>query len=77
MTSQPRRQRRRVFRQSDASEYDRSADSPVGQDLASGEGADAQRIVTIDDAAAEGDGAQAAERGEEFYRENQPPHYGG
>lgn len=77
MTSQPRRQRRRVFRQSDASEYDRSADSPVGQDLASGEGADAQRIVTIDDAAAESDGAQAAERGEEFYRENQPPHHGG
>lgn len=77
MTSQSRRQRRRVFRQSDAPEYDRSADRPVGQDLASGEGADAQRIVTLDDAAAEGDGAQAAERGEEFYRENQPPHHGG
>ena len=77
MTSQPRRQRRRVFRQSDAQEYDRSADRPVGQDLASGEGADAQRIVTLDDAAAEGDGAQAVERDEDFYRENQPPHHGG
>ncbi|MER0092432.1 hypothetical protein [Corynebacterium sp. KPL2838] len=77
MTSQPRRQRRRVFRRSDAPEYDRSADRPVEQELASGEGTDAQRIVTLEDAAAEGDLAQAAERGEEFYRENQPPHHGG
>lgn len=77
MTSQPRRQRRRVFRQSDAQEYDRSADRPVGQDLASGEGADAQRIVTLDDAASEGDGLQTTERDEDFYRENQPPHHGG
>lgn len=77
MTCQPRRQRRRVFRQSDAPEYDRSADSPEGLELARGEGTDAQRIVTLDDAAVEGYGAQVAERDEDFYRENQPPHHGG
>lgn len=77
MTRQPRRQRRRVFRQSDAPKYDRSADRPVGQELARGEGTDAQRIVTLDDAAVEGYDAQVSERDEDFYRENQPPHHGG
>ncbi|MDV2428746.1 hypothetical protein RAE06_07545 [Corynebacterium tuberculostearicum] len=72
MTS--RRNRRRVFRQSAAADYDRSADKP-GSPAA--HGADEERIVTVDDgdsAAAEGESGQ---RDEQFYRENQPPHYGG
>lgn len=72
MTS--RRNRRRVFRQSDAAGYDRSADKPG---VPAAHGADEERIVTVDDAdsvAAEGESGQ---RDEQFYRENQPPHYGG
>lgn len=71
MTS--RRNRRRVFRQSDAAGYDRSADTPGAP---AAHGADEERIVTVDDAdsaAAEGESGQ---RDEQFYRENQPPHYG-
>ena len=41
-------------------------------------GVDEDRIVNVDDAesatAAEGESGQ---RDEQFYRENQPPHYGG
>ena len=72
MTS--RRNRRRVFRQSDAAGYDRSADKPGAP---AAHGVDEERIVTVDDgdsAAAEGESGQ---RDEQFYRENQPPHYGG
>ena len=72
MTS--RRNRRRVFRQSAAAYYDRSADKPGAP---AAHGADEERIVTFDDgdsAAAEGESGQ---RDEQFYRENQPPHYGG
>ncbi|MDK8670856.1 hypothetical protein [Corynebacterium sp. MSK195] len=72
MTS--RRKRRRVFRQSDAAGYDRSADKPGAP---ASHGVDEERIVTVDDAdsvAAEGESGQ---RDEQFYRENQPPHYGG
>ncbi|WP_297846809.1 hypothetical protein [uncultured Corynebacterium sp.] len=72
MTS--RRNRRRVFRQSDAAGYDRSADKPGAP---ASHGVDEERIVTVDDAdsaAAEGESGQ---RDEQFYRENQPPHYGG
>ena len=72
MTS--RRNRRRVFRQSDAAGYDRSADKH-GEPAS--HGVDEERIVTVDDAdsvAAEGESGQ---RDEQFYRENQPPHYGG
>ena len=72
MTS--RRNRRRVFRQSDAAGYDRSADKPGAP---ASHGVDEERIVTVDDAdsvAAEGEPGQ---RDEQFYRENQPPHYGG
>ena len=65
MTS--RRNRRRVFRQSAAADYDRSADKPGAP---AAHGADEERIVTVDD----GDSGQ---RDEQFYRENQPPHYGG
>ena len=72
MTS--RRNRRRVFRQSDAAGYDRSADKPGAP---ASHGVDEERIVTVDDAdsvAAEGESGQ---RDEQFYREDQPPHYGG
>ena len=72
MTS--RRNRRRVFRQSDAAGYDRSADKPGAP---ASHGVDEERIVTVDDAdsaAAEGESGQ---RDEQFYRENQAPHYGG
>ena len=72
MTS--RRNRRRVFRQSDAAGYDRSADKPGAP---ASHGVDEERIVTVDDAdsvAAEGESGQ---RDEQFYRENHPPHYGG
>lgn len=71
MTS--RRNRRRVFRQSDAAGYDRSADKPG---VPASHGVDEERIVTVDDGdpAAEGESGQ---RDEQFYRENQPPHYGG
>ena len=72
MTS--RRNRRRVFRQSAAADYDRSADKPGAP---AAHGADEERIVTVDDgdsAAAEGESGQLDEQ---FYRENQPPHYGG
>ena len=72
MTS--RTNRRRVFRQSAAADYDRSADKPGAP---AAHGSDEERIVTVDDgdsAAAEGESGQ---RDEQFYRENQPPHYGG
>ena len=57
MTS--RRNRRRVFRQSDAAGYDRSADKPGAP---ASHGVDEERIVTVDDAdsaAAEGSPANA------------------
>ena len=67
--------RRRVFRQSEAADYDRSADKPG---TSAAHGVDEDRIVNVDDAesatAAEGESGQ---RDEQFYRENQPPHYGG
>ena len=69
-----RKNRRRVFRQSEAADYDRSADKPGAP---ASHGVDEERIVTVDDAdsvAAEGESGQ---RDEQFYRENQPPHYGG
>ena len=73
-----RANRRRVFRQSDAADYDRSADQPGGGAAA---GADEERIVAVDDVdaspGAEPEEGESAQRGEQFYRENQPPHYGG
>ena len=73
MTS--RKNRRRVFRQSEAVDYDRSADKPGAS---AAHGVDEDRIVNVDDAesatAAEGESGQ---RDEKFYRDNQPPHYGG
>lgn len=72
MTS--RRNRRRVFRQSDAAGYDRSADKPGAP---ASHGADEERIVTVDDADSAATEGESGQRDEQFYRENQPPHYGG
>ncbi|MEK0145679.1 hypothetical protein [Corynebacterium yonathiae] len=73
MTS--RKYRRRAFRQSDAADYDRSADQPG---VSVTHGSDEERIVTVDDAgsAAEAE-SESGQRDEQFYRENRPPHYGG
>ncbi|MDK8692731.1 hypothetical protein [Corynebacterium sp. MSK158] len=72
MTS--RRNRRRVFRQSAAADYDRSADKPGGP---AAHGVDEERIVTVDDADSVAVEGESGQRDEQFYRENQPPHYGG
>ncbi|HCG47366.1 MAG: hypothetical protein L0L83_03675 [Corynebacterium flavescens] len=64
--------RRRVFRRSDAPDYDRSADSPRERP-AGAVSSDAQRSAPVDDEQA----LDAGElRGEEFYREQMPPHHG-
>ncbi|MCQ9333377.1 hypothetical protein NQ042_04585 [Corynebacterium phoceense] len=64
------RKRRRATRLSDAPNYDRTADRPPFQ---SAFGPDGERAVPVDDEAA---AAGEELTGEEFYRAQQPPHYG-
>lgn len=70
--TQPPRKRRRATRLSDAPpNYDRTADRPPFQ---SAFGPDGERAVPVDDEAAAAGGEELT--GEEFYRAQQPPHYG-
>ncbi|WP_293768518.1 hypothetical protein [uncultured Corynebacterium sp.] len=69
------RKRRRAQRLSDAVDYDRTADRPPFQ---SAFGDDGERIVQLDPDGAEGEADEGGSgTGEQFYREQQPPHYGG
>lgn len=65
------RTRRRVVRRSDASDYDRLADRLVFRSELSN---DSERIVRWD---TEGVDSDSQVMSEQFYREQQPPHYGG
>lgn len=65
------RTRRRVVRLSDSSDYDRLADRPVFRFAFSDDG---EQIVRLDTTGADCDDSAMDEQ---FYREQQPPHYGG
>ena len=71
------RKRRRVFKESDSPNYDRTADRPdfVSAFPAEEEAGDATRSVDFDEEQAD---AGAPDRSsEEFWKEQQPPHHGG
>lgn len=64
----PKRQRRRVFRVSEAAEYDRTADRP---DFVSAFNDDGERAVVLDEE------AEDTLQGDAFLKEQVPPHHGG
>lgn len=65
----PRKRGRRIVKKSPAGDYDRSMDAP-GTQVASS--SDAVRAVELDD-----DSSSDTLEGEEFYRNERPPHHGG
>ncbi len=65
----PRKRGRRVVKKSPAGDYDRSMDAP-GTQVASS--SDEVRTVELDD-----ESSSDTLLGEEFYRNERPPHHGG
>ncbi|NOM64562.1 hypothetical protein [Corynebacterium silvaticum] len=64
------RKRRRVFKESSAKDYDRSADS-APQDLGRTGSADGERFVALD-----GESTPPSRTDLAFWKEQMPPHYG-
>lgn len=71
-----RRRRRRAQRPSTAESYDRSFDAPSvdARNTEHARGEDELRSVSFEEAAAVGGDDEPT--GEDFYRENMPPHFG-
>ncbi|MFH0412339.1 hypothetical protein ACG98H_09645 [Corynebacterium sp. L4756] len=70
------RKRRRVFRQSDSPDYDRTADKPdfISAFPDDEDAADATRSVELDDGLP--DTGTEDRSSEEFWKQQRPPHHG-